>query len=343
MDPEPSRIISFPPPFHLRIAYFVSLWSFKAFFSLGLSVSRLFQRRRADFLRPKVKEYPIRSGLKNRIFHPKSSENEKLPLYIDIHGGGWAVADPETDDEFCSFIAQTFNIIVVSVNYHKSPTYKYPHAVEDIAAIVDAIINDQTLYINEKKIAIGGFSAGGNLAFAASQLGILRGRIGSVVGIYPALDFSETLEVKLERRPKNAPSDILKTSANFLDWAYVPQGIDRRDPLLSPCYAKYEDLPQNVYLIGAEFDMLCYEAERMAEALAAESGGERRDMPSVLKGDGWQQGSVRWECARGRDHAFTHISKRGRKERERVKFCQEMYCRIGTWLRKGVWTDDCIP
>ncbi|RDL35948.1 Uncharacterized protein BP5553_06560 [Venustampulla echinocandica] len=343
MDPEPPRIVLPPPPFHLRIAYFVSLWSFKAFFSFCLGVSRLFQRRRAGLLRPEVKAYQIRPDLKNRIFRPEGSENEKLPLYLDVHGGGWAVADPETDDEFCSFIAQTFNIIVVSINYHKSPTYKYPHAAEDIAAIADAVINDRTLRIDEKKIVIGGFSAGGNLAFAASQLEILRGRISSIVGLYPALDLSETLKAKLERRPKNAPYDILKTSANFLDWAYVPRGVDRRDPLLSPCYARREDLPPNVYLVGAEYDMLCYEAERMAEVLAAEAGGERRDMPSIPKGDGWQQGNVRWECARGRDHAFTHITKRGRKERERVKFCQEMYCRVGTWLREEVWADSSVP
>jgi acetyl esterase/lipase len=339
LNSEP--IISRPPLLHLRLAYFISLWSFKAFFQLSLSAGRLFSRRRKDLLLPEVKTYEIRPDLKNRIFRPQTSEDEELPLYLDVHGGGWAVADPETDDEFCSFLARNFNIIVVSVDYHKSPTYKFPHAVEDVTAIAQAVMNDESLNIDKSKVVLGGFSAGGNLAFAAAQTESLRGQLNGLVGFYPSLDLTESLEEKLSHCPRNAPSDILASSANFLDWAYVPAGIDRRDPLLSPRWAHPKDLPSHVYIVGAEYDILCYEARRMAESLAKYSAVdcERNSIPTLLDGDGWRQGGVRWECARGKRHAFTHIAKHGEKERDRVRFCQKMYSRLGCWLKEEVFNE----
>ncbi|KAI9764706.1 MAG: hypothetical protein M1840_008098 [Geoglossum simile] len=287
-------IVSRPPPLHLRLAFFIGLWSFKAFFQLGLSASRLLTRRQRDLLQPEVKAYEIRPNLRNRIFRPDGSEDEELPLYLDIHGGGWAVADPETDDEFCSFLAQNFSLIVVSVDYHKSPIHKFPRAVEDIVAITQAVMDDESLNIDKNKVVLGGFSAGGNLAFAAAQMESLRGRLSGLVGFYPVLDLTEPLEEKLSRRPRVGPSDILASSARFLDWAYVPAGTDRRDPLLSPRWAHPKDLPSYAYLVGAEYDMLCYEARQMAESLSKYSAMdcERTSIPTLSEGDGWQQGGA---------------------------------------------------
>lgn len=335
-DSECQKIISKKPPYHLRIAYFISVWSFKAAVALGLRVRRLFTRRPANLLRPEVKSYAIRPFLRNRIFRPEGPGNEPLPLYLDIHGGGWAATDPETDDEFCSFLAQNFNVIVVAIDYRKAPSWRFPFAVGDVAAIADAVIRDESLNIDQRKVALGGFSAGGNLAFTAAQTEELRGRVHCLVGIYPCLDLTESLEEKLRRRPKEAGSDILESSANFLDWAYVPYGVDRKDPLLSPRWARREYLPPYVYLIGAEYDMLCHEANRMAESLA-EPEFERKSIPALSAEDGWQQGGIRWECVRGRRHAFTHVAMRGRKEIDRIRVVEEMYHRLGVWLKDEVW------
>jgi acetyl esterase/lipase len=336
-DTECQQFISQPPPVHLHLAYSVSVWFFKTYFAVVLRAGRLFPKWRPGLLQPEVRAYPIRPDLKNRIFRPDGCRQARLPLYIDVHGGGWAVADPETDDEFCSFLVENFGIIVVSIDYHKSPSYRFPHAVTDIAAITDAVLRDESLNIDKGKVVLGGFSAGGNLAFAASQTGILQGRVNGLVGLYPCLDLSEPIEEKLRRRPKNSGSDLLASSANFLDWAYVPIGTDRRNPLLSPIFAQPEDLPPCVYLIGAEYDMLCHESERMAESLAVKQERfARTSIPALATEDGWQQGSVRWECVRGRKHAFTHIAHHGRKEIDRVKACHEMYYRIGLWL-----TEEC--
>jgi acetyl esterase/lipase len=123
-------------------------------------------------------------------------------------------------------VAQNFNITVVSIDYRKAPSWKFPYAISDVAAIADAVIRDESLNINKTKIVMGGFSAGGNLAFAASQMESLRGRVYGLVEFYPCLDLTESLAEKLKRRPKEAGSDILESSANFLDWAYVPYGVN---------------------------------------------------------------------------------------------------------------------
>jgi hypothetical protein len=245
---------------------------------------------------------------------------------------------------------------------------------------------------------MGGFSAGGNLAFAACQLPILTGRVHGLIGFYPPLDLTEKLEEKLKRRPKEAGTDALASSARFLDWAYVPYGADRSNTLLSPGWARKETLPRHVYLIGAEYgtsysptnflffsygnwglrsclgsphdpfilvsqeprqlrssqllhaalefralicwaDMLCHEANQLAEYLA-DPELERTNIPALSPLDGWKQGTIRWECARGRFHAFTHVAEWNRqKERDRVKAVDELYYRVGIWLKEEVWAD----
>ncbi|KAG9237925.1 Alpha/Beta hydrolase protein [Amylocarpus encephaloides] len=340
--PKKSPLIFPPPPLHVRIAYTVSVWSFKAFIATALFIRRRFTPNTFPPLQPTTKIYPIRPTLKNRIFIPPNLvENEKLPLYLDVHGGGWAIGDPDTDDEFCSYMALTFRITVVSIDYHKAPTYKFPAGVHDVGAIVQAVLDDNELPIDHSKVVMGGFSAGGNLVFAACQLSGLQNRVKALVGFYSPLDSSEDLNDKLARRPKDAPPDELATSARFLDWAYVPENQNRLDPLLSPTFAKRKDLPKCVYLIGAEYDCLCYEAKVMVEKLVDPE--KRREEIDGKDGKGWRQGGVMWEIARGKSHAFTHVvqvTRAGEKERERS--AKAFYLRVGTWLRDDVWPVDSV-
>ena len=262
---------------------------------------------------------------------------------MNCHGGGWAVADPAADEEFCSFVARNFNIIVVSVDYHKSPRWKFPFAIEEVAAITDAVLKDESLNIDTAKVAMGGFSAGANLAFAACQLPILKGRVHAMIGFCPVLNSDEYLEVKLARRPKEAGMDGLASSAAFLDWAYVPSGVNRKNPLLSPGLAKKEDLPKWAYLVGAEYDCLCFEANRLAERLA-DPEVERTSISEVSAVEAWRQGSVRWENAKGKSHAFTHVEEwTSKKEIERVKIVEDLYRRVGAWLKDEVWKSQTVP
>ena len=98
-------------------------------------------------------------------------------------------------------------------------------------------------------------------------------------------------------------------------------------------------MPKYAYLIGAENDILCREANIMAENLAGlernRAGSEV--IPGVHPSDGWQEGTIRWECIRDQIHAFTHVSQKRKKERVRQMVYKGLYERVGEWLVKQVW------
>jgi acetyl esterase/lipase len=288
-----------------RITYAVKLYLFKSllttFFSLGL----LPGFRDRAILPTFTKVYPVQPTLTNRVFVPKSykSGDPPLPLFLDIHGGGFALGSPFIDDKFCSHFAHDNGLLVISLDYPKAPAYPFPAAVHGLVDVVRVILEDDSLPFDKKKVAIGGFSAGGNLAFAVSQNEHLRGKIGGVISYYPPVNFVTKTSEKLATRPANAGPDPLEHSAAMFNWAYVNQGQDLRDPLLSVTFIPRARLPPKIYLIGCERDMLCYEAEKMADKLAAKGTGKREGFDTC-----WELNGIKFEKILGRYFLCKYIS-----------------------------------
>lgn len=115
----------------------------------------------------------------------------------------------------------------------------------------------------------------------------------SVVALYPICDFTVTHHQKSRlRRYKPAvggfrakETDYMLSMAPMIDWSYVPQGTELRNPLLSPYFADHDMLPQRIFIIGCELDMYAHEAWRTISKLAG------RDVPS-------------WETPVGREGHF---------------------------------------
>jgi acetyl esterase/lipase len=84
----------------------------------------------------------------------------------------------------------------VSLDYPKAPSHPYPSAVNALTATVKALLEDETLPFDRKKVAIGGFSAGANLSLAVCQDEDIRGKIGGVVSFYGPLDLSTKTQAK---------------------------------------------------------------------------------------------------------------------------------------------------
>ena len=220
------------------------------------------------------KSYPSRPKLKHRFFFPDSyNPGKSLPLYIDVHGGGFAFGSPAYDDEFCAFMSQNFNFVVISIQYSLSPWANFPTPTEDVVAVVQDILEDDSLPIDHSRVAIGGFSAGGNLALSACQSPSLRGKIKAAVAWYAPVDWSVDYEYKLASRSYRHAKDVdnLAALAPLFNNVYLPTGTDQRHPLLSVLYAKRSELPEWIFAIGAEYDMLNDEARRMMVRLAGES------------------------------------------------------------------------
>ena len=248
--------------------------------------------------------------------------------------------DPQVDDEFCSYFANNFGVLVVSIDYHKAPRNPFPGPVEDIAAIVSAVLSDDSLPIDHDKIAIGGFSAGGNLSLAISQKPELHKLIKAAVCFYAPLDFGTTAAQKLAGRPRPDKPDMLAPFLQTFDDAYVPEGTDVHNPMLSPMYAPRKSLPEWLYVICGEEDCLCLEDRAFAERAA---GIERPDpkLPHPvheINEDSWEVGPVKWELVRGMAHNFTHLKKRKPdEEKERLKVSHDIYARLFEWLQAGPW------
>ncbi|KAH9203481.1 Alpha/Beta hydrolase protein [Leptodontidium sp. 2 PMI_412] len=327
----------FPPaplPHVKRALYFMQAWAVSTIWDWSLFVARLFRPSPLSERPSFSKAYPCRPELRNRVFLPKestsSSISQPLPLYIDIHGGGFMMGDPESDDNFCSRLADQAKLCVVSINYQKSSKHRFPVPVFDAAAIASAVINDPDLPIDREKVVVGGFSAGGTIALSIVQTPELREKVKAVVAFNPITDWTISSQDKFARAPRRSGHDRL--GANFvslMQWAFVPSGQNLEDPLLSPRYAARDRLPENVWIIAAEEDILCGEAEDMALGLAGSDSGK------LLRGKAsWEKHGVRWEKMLGWKHGFHHIREKGEKERERQQVMDDLVHRIGLWLQE---------
>ena len=231
-----------------------------------------------------------------------------MPLYLNIHGGGFALFSPVADDAFCSEFSTKNKILVVSLDYLKAPSYRFPAPSEGLLDIVHAVLDDKSLPFDPKKVAIGGFSAGGNLALSVTQYPSLQGKIAGLVAYYPPVNFSIPAEISMASKPSTAPPDILLPNADMFNWAYIKPDQDLKDPLLSPAFASREKLPRRVFVIGCEFDLLCRNSEIMAGNLAR-GGSEGEGVSDGIETDDvkWERNGIKWEKILGEEHGkFLH-------------------------------------
>ncbi|CAG8365266.1 unnamed protein product [Penicillium salamii] len=320
-------------PFSHRLNCFIQLWLLKSLAALYFFYLRLVNPPKSSTKPTLTKRYAIRPNLEVRIFYPRSyTANSQLPLYLNIHGGGFALCNATVDDTFCSAWAHRTGMLVVSLNYRKAPLHPFPTATFDIAEVAKSVLADDSLPIDHSRVTIGGFSAGGTLALSASQLPGLKGLIKAAVVYFPIVDFGHPPNEKLDSRPYKAGlvKDSLEKTSWWLDWGYVSVGQDRRDPLLSPVYAGRGELPPGIYMIGAEWDMLRLEAQEMIHGLAG------LGRVGVEQEEDFEVGKYKWTLARGCPHAFTHASPRKKGDgRIREETAQSIYAQAHEWLKKS--------
>lgn len=131
-----------------------------------------------------------------RLYRPAGTEaSAVLPLLIYFHGGGWVVGDLDSHDVACRRYANAAKCRVISVDYRMAPEHVFPAAVNDSAAVVKwAVDNAASLGVDASQVAVGGDSAGGNLAAVMA----LMARDGDLpplafqMLVYPATDLAMT-------------------------------------------------------------------------------------------------------------------------------------------------------
>ena len=131
------------------------------------------------------------SDLMVKIYEPINKPQTKLPGLLWIHGGGYILGHPDSDDVLCETFVLDVNCKVVSVDYRLAPEDPYPAAIEDCYdALKWMADNAEELNIDRSRIAIAGASAGGGLTAALALLARDRGgpEIAFQMPLYPMID-----------------------------------------------------------------------------------------------------------------------------------------------------------
>jgi acetyl esterase len=202
-----------------------------------------------------------------RIYTPAGAG--PFPILVWYHGGGWVVGDLDTADPTARYLATGANCVVVSVDYRLAPETKFPGPADDcFAATVWAAQNAARLQGDPQRIAVGGDSAGGNLAAAVALMARDRGGLSLIFQllVYPvtAFDF-ETASYR-----QNAEGYSLTLDGMRWYWDQYLQGPEAAsDPYAVPMAAKdLKGLPPAL-VITAEYDPLRDEGEAYAGRLRA--------------------------------------------------------------------------
>ncbi|AMA57953.1 alpha/beta hydrolase [Bradyrhizobium sp. CCGE-LA001] len=204
-----------------------------------------------------------------RLYVPRQPRQHDglSPALVFFHGGGWVIGDLDSHDVVCRQLAVEGALIVISVDYRLAPEHKFPAATEDaIAATKWIAANASELGIDAARLAIGGDSAGGNLAAVVALAARDAGgpAIAGQLLIYPATDFAMT------HGSHSEPETSVLLTHSVIRWFrdhYLNGTTDIHDWRASPARAtNFVGLP-TAYVLTAGADPLRDEGNEYAERL----------------------------------------------------------------------------
>lgn len=203
-----------------------------------------------------------------RVYRP--SDEETLPALVFYHGGGFVIGDLETHDKECRLLCANANCIVVAVDYRLAPESPFPAAVEDAWAALQWIATEgEQLGVDTARLAVGGDSAGGNLAAVMA----LMARDASLdlklqMLVYPATDASKHHDSFTE----NADGPLL--TVEVIDWFWshylgsASEAEVRNDWRFSPAKASDHSRLAPAYIATCSADPLRDEGNAYAVQLS---------------------------------------------------------------------------
>lgn len=202
-----------------------------------------------------------------RIVRPLGTAGKKLPVLVWFHGGGFVIGSAAQSEADCRHLATLASMVVVSVEYRLAPEHPFPAAPDDCFTATSWVAEHaDELGVDKARLAVGGDSAGGNLATVVALMARDRGapRIRFQLLVYPVTDLV-SLETKSHH--ENAEGYFLtrRTMFWFRDH-YLKTEADRKNPYASPLHADLRWLPPAL-VVTAGFDPLRDEGEQFAERL----------------------------------------------------------------------------
>ena len=200
------------------------------------------------------------------IYQPEQPTCSVLPVFFNMHGGGFTGGDAVLMDSFCRMLSESLPAVVFNINYKKSPEYAFPYAIEEVYdAAVYAAENAEALGIDSNRMAVGGHSAGASHAAAVALKAKEEGKItfACQILVYPCTNLGTTPD---ELNPDCPPEEV-ESFHNFIA-LYCQKGESRHRwaSLLLATYEELEGVCPAVF-ITCELDSLREEGEAYAKRL----------------------------------------------------------------------------
>ncbi len=200
-----------------------------------------------------------------RVYTPKG--DGPFPVLVYFHGGGWVLADLDTYDSSCRALTNAAGCLVVSCDYRHAPEHKFPAAAEDaFAAYQWVLANAAALNGDPKRVAVGGESAGGNLA-AVTAIRTLDKKVSSPVYqllVYPVTNYGFDTESYKEH------ADAKPLNREMMKWFwghYLAEPADGDRAYASPLRARNVSQLPPATVITADIDPLRSEGKLYADKL----------------------------------------------------------------------------
>jgi acetyl esterase len=230
-----------------------------------LAGSEILDLPRAPLARLEELHIPARDGemLAARLYAPNA---ERLPVLLYLHGGGFTIGSIETHDSLCRQLALHSGAAVVSLEYRLAPEHRFPTAVHDAWDALQWLAADSSLSLDTRRLAVGGDSAGGNLAAVCALLARDAGLpLALQLLFYPGTAAAQDSES--HRRFAHGPLLDQATINWFFDH-YIDQA-DREDWRFAPLNAHDHAGLAPAWIGLAECDPLLDEGMAYADTLRA--------------------------------------------------------------------------
>jgi acetyl esterase len=203
-----------------------------------------------------------------RVYRPAGVANDAaLPALVFFHGGGWVIGDIDTHDVLCRQLTGEAGITVISVDYRLAPEAKFPAAADDAwSATRWVVANARRLGVDPTRLAVGGDSAGGNLAAVVALMARDAGApsISYQVLLYPVTD------ARTDTRSYRDFADGYMLTRDGMRWFfdhYLPSASAAGDWRVSPLRAASVAGVAPALIVTAGFDPLRDEGEAYAQKL----------------------------------------------------------------------------